>query len=140
MCPALGISITTILGTSFQQNATLFGAIRWRRSQATSHGSQTPFLDVCLDEDEAGLTKIDVDDSGTVGTDGWEEIWRLKTVDNLVEFLAVASEKDGAGPWAVSNTDDVALDEMWSIWSRAEWLVVAAGTGRLVRGRVLVIA
>lgn len=106
---ALRIGIA-ILGPGFQQNTTLLGAIWGRRSQTASDGSQSPFLNIGLNENEAGLAKVDMDDCGTVGADGWEEVLRLEAVDYLVEFLAVAGEEDGTGAGTISDANNVALD------------------------------
>lgn len=81
-----------------------------------------------------------MNDSRTVGADGREEVLCLETVDNFVEFLSITGEEDGTGPRAISDADDVALDEWRAVWGRAERLVVAARTGRMVSGRILVKA
>jgi hypothetical protein len=135
---ALRISIA-VLGTSFQQYATLLRSIRWRRSQASSHRSQTPFLDVCLDENEAGLTKVDVNSSRTICTDRREEVLRLEPVNNLLELFTIASEEDSTGSRTITYPNDITLHQWRTIGSRAEWLIVAAGTSRLISDRVLVI-
>lgn len=46
----------------------------------------------------------------------------------IVEFLAVAREEDRAGAGAVSDADDVALDEFWAVGCSGEGLVVASDT------------
>lgn len=124
MCSALGICVT-VLRTRFQENATLLGAIRWRGSQATSNRSQTPLLDVGFDKVEAGLSEVDMDDGGTVGTDGREEILGFETMNNFVELLTVASKEDCACSWPVPNPDNIALYDRRTIWSRRERLVIA---------------
>jgi len=136
--PALRIS-RTVLGTSFQQNATLLRSIRGWRSQASSDGSETPFFDVGLDENEAGLPEVDVNSSGTICSNGGEEILCLETVNYLLKFLTVASEEDSASSRTITHADDIALDQGGTIRSRAKWLVITASTGGLVSNRVLVV-
>lgn len=46
----------------------------------------------------------------SIGTDGWEEVLRFKAVGYVFEFLAIASEEDGSGPWPVATANDVALN------------------------------
>ena len=86
MLPALRIS-RTVLGSSFQQNATLLRSIRGWRSQASSDGSETPFFDVGLDENEAGLPEVDVNSSGTICSNGGEEILERKYLGRYFGFL-----------------------------------------------------
>lgn len=66
-----------ILGAGLQENAALLRAVRRRGSQAARDGGQPPFLDICLDEDEARLTKVDVNRRGPVGSNGGKEVLRL---------------------------------------------------------------
>lgn len=64
----------SILCSAFQQNTALLRAIwRWW-CQATSYRSKPPLLDVGLNEDEAGLAEVDMDNGRAVGTNGWEEV------------------------------------------------------------------
>lgn len=128
------------VGARFQQNTTLLRSVRRRRREASGSGSQTPFLDIGLDEDETGLTKVDVDHGRTVGANSGEEVLRLETVDHLLELLAVASKEDGTGSRAVANTDNIALHQLGAVGSRAKGLVVATGSGRLVPNRELVVS
>jgi hypothetical protein len=76
MSPTMRIG-KAIFGTGFQKNAALFRAVRGRGSQAARHRGQTPFLDICLDEDETRLTEINMHRSGAVCSDGREEVLRL---------------------------------------------------------------
>ena len=67
----------SVLGARFEKNAALFRAI-WRGwCERSGHGSKTPFLNVGFDKDKAGLTKVDVDDAGSVRADRREEVLRL---------------------------------------------------------------
>lgn len=45
-------------------------------------------------------------------------------MNNLFELLPVACEEDDACPWSVSDTNNIAGDNVGTIWSSAEWLVV----------------
>ena len=51
-----------------EEDGALLRAVRWRRCKGASLWRKPPFLDVCLDEDEAGLAKIDMYHAGAVGT------------------------------------------------------------------------
>lgn len=62
----------------------------------------------------------------SVGPNCRKEVLRFKAVGDVFEFLAVASKEDGAGSWAVTAADHVALDEGWAICVGGEGLVVAA--------------
>jgi hypothetical protein len=70
--------------------------------------------------------------AGAVGADGGEEVLRFEAVGDVVEFLAVAGEEEGAGAGAVADADDVALDVGRAVGGGCEGLVVAA----LARGGV----
>lgn len=128
------------VGARFQQNTTLLRSVRRRRREATGCGSQTPFLDIGLDKDETGLTKVDVDHSRTVGANSGKEVLRFETMNYLLEFLAVASKENSTCSRAVAHTDDVALHQLGTVGSGAKGLVVATGSGRLVPNRVLVVS
>lgn len=67
-------SFAYTFAATLEQDATSFAAIRRRRRKTAGHGSQPPFLNICLDEDETKLTKVDVDAARTIGTDSWEEV------------------------------------------------------------------
>jgi hypothetical protein len=114
-----------VLVSSFQQNATLLGAIGRRRSQTASDRRQPPFLDVGLDENESSLSKVDVHRSRTVGADRRKEVLCLQTVDDLLQLLAVSCEEDGTGSRTVPNPNYVTLHKGRPIRRLAEWLVVA---------------
>lgn len=138
--PALRASHEPVLVAGFQQDATLFGAVRRRGCEAARDGRQSPFLDVGLDEDEAGLAEVDVDSSRAVGADGREEVLGLEAVDDFLELLAVAGEEDAACPGSVADTDNVALNELGAVRCLVEGLVVAAVACGLVGNRVFVEA
>ena len=78
--------------------------------------------------------------AGAVGADGGEEVLRLEAVGDVVEFLAVAGEEEGACAGAVADADDVALDVGRAVGSRCEGLVVAALASGGVGYRVFVPA
>lgn len=87
----------------------MLASIRWRRGEAASHGGQAPLLDIALDEDKAHLAKVDMDGTWSVGTYSREQVLRAIIMSHVLEFLAVASEKYGAGPGSVANADHIAL-------------------------------
>ena len=75
--PAPNRAGESILGAGFEENAALLGTIwRWRCERA-GHGSKTPLLNVGFDKNKASLTKVDMDDAGSVGADRGEEVLRL---------------------------------------------------------------
>ena len=137
---ATSLTGCSILCSRFQQNATLLRAVRRRRRQASSDRSKTPLLDVGLDEDEASLAKVDMNNRGTVGADSREEVLCLESMDDLIKFLAVASEEDGSGSWTVTNTNDIACNVLRAIVHAAEGLVVATVAVGLISYGVLVKA
>lgn len=58
----------------FEEDAALLGAVWGWGREGAGCGREPPFLDVCFDEDEAELAKVDVDGCGAVGADGGEEV------------------------------------------------------------------
>lgn len=129
-----------VLAPGLEQDVALLGAVRRRRREAAGHGGEAPLLDVGLDEDEAGLAKVDVDDAGAVGADGGEEVLRLDTVNDVLQFLTVAGEENGARPRAVADANDVALDVLRCVGRRVEGLVAPALARRQICGGVFVEA
>lgn len=109
MCPSRCAYIA-VLVASLEEDAALLRTIRrWWRKRACD-GSKTPLLDVGFNEDETSLSEVDMHNSWTDGADGREEVGRLQTVDNLLKFLTVAGEEDGASTRAVAYADNVALN------------------------------
>lgn len=129
-----------ILVSSLEEYAALLRTIWWWWRKGTRDGCETPLLDVGLDEDEAGLSKVDVDNSRSNGADGWEEVWRFQAVDNFLKLLAVAGEEDCACSGPVAYANHVALDERRAVAVLAEGLVIATVAGGLVRHGVFVEA
>lgn len=130
----------SVLPSSFQKNVALLRSIwRWR-CQAASHRCETPLLDVGFDEDEAGLAKVDVDGAGTIGSDGREEVLGLETMDDILQFLSVASEEDCARARAIANTYDIALHVLGTVLCTVKRLVVATLASRSVCSGVFVEA
>lgn len=80
-CRGAGVAI---LSACSQQYAPLLGAVRRRGCERSGNRGEAPFLDVGLDEHEAGLAEVDVDDTGTVCADGREEVMRLEPVRNVL--------------------------------------------------------
>ena len=99
----------TILSTCFEQDTTLLGAVWWRGGQTAGYGGEAPFLDIGFNKHKARLTKIDMNCGRTVGTNGWEEVLRLKPMYNFFKSLAISRKKDGACARTVPNANDIAL-------------------------------
>lgn len=115
-----------ILGTGLQKNAALFRTVWGRGSQAAGDRGQTPFLDICLNEDETRLTKVDMNCRGPVGSDGREEILRLQAMNHLLKLLAVSCEEDDTCSRSVANANDIASDNLRAIRGSTEWLIVVS--------------
>lgn len=125
---ALALSWSLSLPARLKQDTALLTPIRgWRRKTAR-HRRQTPFLNIRFDEDEAGLAEVDMHRTRAVCADGGEEVLGLETVCYIVEFLAVASEEDGARAGAVADAYHVALYVGGAVGGWCERLVVTAGT------------
>jgi hypothetical protein len=97
------------LTPSLKKDAPLLAPVRRGRCQATRHRSQTPFFDVCLNEDETHLTKVDMYSTRTVCADGGEEVLSLQVVRKLVQLLAIPGEEDTACPGSIAYPNDVSL-------------------------------
>lgn len=117
---------------AFEEDGTLFASVGGWRSETTCHGSQAPFLDICFDKDEAHLAEVDVYLAWTVCTDCGEEILRFEAVGYIVEFLAVAGKEKSSCARAVSNSNDVSLNEGRAVRGRCEGLVVTARSVRCI--------
>ena len=125
---ALGLSWSLSFSARLKQDTTLLTPIwGWWRKTAR-HRRQPPFLDIRFDENKAGLAKVDVHCTRAVCADGGEEILGLETVGYIVEFLAVASEEEGARAGPVTAAYLVALYVRGAVGGGGESLVVAAGT------------
>jgi hypothetical protein len=114
------------VATRVQKNRALFAAVRWWRSQAASLWCETPLLHVGLDKDESHLSKVDVHLTGSVCADRRKEVLSLQAVRDIVELLAIASEKESAGPWSISNANDVSLDKSRAVCGGVEGLIVSS--------------
>ena len=112
------------LTTRLKQDAALLAAIRRRRSQAARRGSQAPFLDVGLNEDEAHLAKVNVNSTRAVCADGWKEVLRFEIVGNFVQFLPVPGEEDAARSWPIANANHITLNIFRAVGDPVEWLIV----------------
>ena len=121
--------VPSTISAGFEEDATLLASIRWRGSKTSRHWRQTPLLDICFYEYEPALPKIDVNGTRPVCADGGEKVLGFEAVGDIVEFFAVTREEDGAGPWAVANADDIALDIFGGVVCRMEGLVEAAMAG-----------
>lgn len=78
--------------------------------------------------------------SRAIGANSWEEILRLKPMNNFFQALSISCEKDGPCSRTVPNSDNVALNKFGTIWRSREWLVIVAGAVRVICDRVLVIS
>jgi hypothetical protein len=121
-----------------EQDTALLASV-WRRWRKTPrHGCEAPFFHVCFYENESHLSKIDMDCARSVGTDGWKEVLRFKSMGDVIELFAIAGEKYGAAPRPVSNTDNITLDILRTVGSWGEWLIETTvarrnvGNGRFV--------
>lgn len=117
-----------ILGAGLEENTALLGTIwRWRCERA-SHRSETPLLDIGFDEDKASLTKVDMDDAGSVRADRGEEVLRLQAVYYILQLLSVSGEENRATSRAVADANNIALNNLRAVGSSIERLVVATGS------------
>ncbi len=69
-----------------------------------------------------------MDLTGTVRSEGGEEILSLEAMSDILEFLAVAGEEDGACEGTVAHPDNVALEILLSVGYRSEGLVVSTSS------------
>jgi hypothetical protein len=134
---AAGGSRIPVLPPSLEKDASSFRSVgRWW-SEGACHWSQAPFLDVCLNENEPCLTKVDVDDAWPVCAHSGEEVLRLEPVSDVIQLLAVPGKENRARPWSVSYADNVALHNVRAVCRRRKRLIVPAGSIGQVRNRVL---
>jgi hypothetical protein len=78
-------------------------------------------------------------DSGrAVGTDRGKEVLGLEPVNHLLQLLAISSEEDGSGPWAVTHAYYIAMDVLRTVVRLAEWLIVSAVACRLIGDGIFV--
>lgn len=61
-------------------------------------------------------------------------------MNHLFELLAVSCEEDDACPWSVSNTNNIAGDNLGTIWSSAEGLVIVTRAVGMISDGILVEA
>jgi hypothetical protein len=101
--------------TRIQEYRALLTTVRWWWSQTTCLWSKTPFLHVGFNENKSHLSEVYVDLAGPLSTNSREEVLRLETVCDIVQLLAVASEKDRAGARPVANSNDISLNICRSI-------------------------
>lgn len=123
------------LPARFQEYTPLLTPIRWRGSQAASHGSQSPLLYIRLDEDKSHLPEIDVNGARAVCTNRGKEILRLQTVYHIIKFFPVTCEKYCSRSGTVPNSDYITLCILWTIAGGGKRLIISSLTGRLVCDR-----
>ena len=117
-----------ILGAGLEENAALLRTIwRWR-CERPSHGSETPLFNIGFDEDKASLTKVDMNNAGSVRADRGEEVLRLQAVYHILQLLSVSSKENRATSGAVTDTNNIALNDLRTVRSSVEGLVVATGS------------
>lgn len=126
MCAAVykGLALANPISATFEKNAALLAAVWGRWGEAASHRSQSPLLDIGFDKDETHLAKVDLDVTWPVGSDGREEVLRLEAVGNIIQLLAVASEKDSSGAGSVADSYNVSLLIRRRVVGSREGLVV----------------
>lgn len=123
---------------TFEEDTALLAAV-WRRwCKTTGHRRKSPLLDVRFNEDEAHLTKIDLDVARSIRADCWEEVLTLETVCDIFQLLSIACEEDRAGPWSVAYTYNISLLIYGRILRPFKRLVVSSLSGRRVRDREFV--
>lgn len=69
---------------------------------------------------------------------GGKEVLGFQTVYDFLQLLAVTSEENGACSWTIPDADNISLYKSWTIWCRAERLIISPSTIGLVRDRVFV--
>lgn len=111
-----------------QQDRAVFTAVWWWWGKGSIHWGEPPLLYICLDEDEAQLAEVDVDSTGSVCTEGGEEIEALEPMGNIVEFLSIAGEEYGAAAGTVADAYHIALDVGGAVVSARERLIVSSVT------------
>lgn len=103
----------------------MLAAVGWWRRQTARHGSQAPFLDICLDKDESRLPKVDMHSAWTVRTHCWEKILRLETMSYVLELLPIPSEKNRACPRPITHSNYITLYYLRSVSWGVEGLIVS---------------
>ena len=96
--------------STFKQDTPRFTTIRRWLRQTSRHWRESPFLDICLDEDEAHLAEVDVHFTGAGRADRGEEVRVFQGMCYVFEFAAIAGEEDCPRTRAVADADDVADD------------------------------
>lgn len=61
-------------------------------------------------------------------------------MNHLFELLAVSCKEDDTSPWSVSNANNIASDNLRTIWGSAEWLVIVSRAVRMISDGILVVA
>lgn len=125
---------------SFQQDTPPFTPISWRGRQRAYARRQPPFLYVRLDEDETGLTEVDVYARRTARTDTGKEVEPLETGERVLVLSAVPGKEDDAGTRAVAYAEDVAFCQRRAVGGGGEGVVVRLEPVREVRDRVSIQA
>lgn len=143
--PCMGVTgckvthaLSDAFSSPFQENTTLLTSVRWRRRQRARHGRQSPFLHVCLDEDEPHLPKVHVHLARAISSDRREEVLGFQAVCDVLELLAVASEENRSRSRSVANTNDITLDVRRAVRVCGERLVEPTRAGGCVRNGSLV--
>ena len=140
LVPAAVRTRIAIFPPRFEEYGVRLRAIWRRRRQRARHGSETPLLDVGLDENEAGLTEVDVYDARPVRADGGEEVLCLQSMDSILHLLAVSCEENRASPGPVADANNIALHNLRTVGSCCEGLVIAAGAVGQIGNRIFVEA
>lgn len=61
-------------------------------------------------------------------------------MNHLLELLAVSCKENDACSWSVSNANNIASDNLGTIWSSAEWLVIVTRAVGMISDGILVVA
>lgn len=98
--------------------------------------SQTPSLDVCFDEHETGLPKVDVNTAGSIGANSWEQIPVGQASIRIFHLAPVLRKEDRSRARPIANTENVTLLQSGSARSRGEREVVGFIAVGVIRDRV----
>lgn len=118
------VVVSRRLGSGGEEDGSHLVAISGRRSKGSSHGSQAPFLDVGLDEDEAGLAEVDVHRGRPGGPDGRKQVESVQPHIRILQFLSVPREEHRARPRPIADPQHITFLQRRAVRGRGEWVVV----------------
>ena len=132
--------ILTGTASNVEENAATLAAVRRGRGKSTNTRGKTPFLDIRLDENKAGLSKVDMDATGPVCADRREEVPPGEPNEGILCLSAIPGKENGSGTGTVSNAENVALLEQGPKLGRGKRVVVALFAARMIGDRVSIVA